>query len=244
MRNLSPFPDESRADGALQVGGVRNGGIMDASIKTEQAIFVAAVGQVPPDQWEAYAREACAGDEQLLAARAPAPPRHAGAGSFLDVPAPDLWATADEQPIREVPGTVIGPYKLLEQIGEGGFGVVFMAEQTQPVRRKVALKVLKPGMDTRQVVARFEAERQALAIMDHPNIAKVLDGGRHAIRPAVLRHGAGQGRADHRVLRPEPPDAPATAGAVRTRLPGGAARPPEGHHPPRPEAVQRAGHGA
>src|SRR5262249_35301242 len=77
----------------------------------------------------------------------------------------------------ERPGTVIGPYKLLEQIGEGGFGVVFMAEQSQPVRRKVALKVLKPGMDTRQVVARFEAERQALAIMDHPNIAKVHDGG-------------------------------------------------------------------
>jgi non-specific serine/threonine protein kinase/serine/threonine-protein kinase len=72
---------------------------------------------------------------------------------------------------------VIGPYKLLEQIGEGGFGVVFIAEQMQPVRRKVALKVLKPGMDTRQVVARFEAERQALAIMDHPNIAKVFDGG-------------------------------------------------------------------
>src|SRR5262249_32122518 len=66
------------------------------------------------------------------------------------------------------PGTVIGPYKLLERIGEGGFGVVFLAEQTQPVRRKVALKVLKPGMDTRQVVARFEAERQALALMDHP----------------------------------------------------------------------------
>src|SRR5205807_4715167 len=75
------------------------------------------------------------------------------------------------------PGTMIGPYKLLEQIGEGGFGVVFMAEQTEPVRRKVALKVLKPGMDTRQVTARFEAERQALAIMEHPNIAKVFDGG-------------------------------------------------------------------
>jgi serine/threonine protein kinase/WD40 repeat protein len=80
-------------------------------------------------------------------------------------------------PITEQPGAVIGPYKLLEQIGEGGFGVVFMAEQTEPIRRKVALKVLKPGMDTRQVVARFEAERQALAIMDHPNIAKVHDGG-------------------------------------------------------------------
>src|SRR5262249_37752948 len=68
-------------------------------------------------------------------------------------------------------------YKLLEQIGEGGFGVVFLAEQTEPVRRKVALKILKPGMDTRQVVARLETERQALAIMDHPNIARVFDGG-------------------------------------------------------------------
>ena len=74
----------------------------------------------------------------------------------------------------------------------------------QPVRRKVALKVIKPGMDTRQVVARFEAERQALALMDHPNIAKVLDGGATAVGPPVLRDGAGQGRADHRVLRPEP----------------------------------------
>src|SRR5262249_30272432 len=86
-------------------------------------------------------------------------------------------ATTLHEPITEQPGTVIGPYKLLEQIGEGGFGVVFLAEQTEPIRRKVALKVLKPGMDTRQVVARFEAERQALAIMDHPNIAKVHDGG-------------------------------------------------------------------
>src|SRR5262249_11508093 len=77
----------------------------------------------------------------------------------------------------EAPGTVIGPYKVLEPIGEGGFGIVFMAEQQQPVRRKVALKILKPGMDTRQVVARFEAERQALALMDHPSIARIFDGG-------------------------------------------------------------------
>src|SRR5277367_5163144 len=74
-------------------------------------------------------------------------------------------------------GTVIGPYKLMEQIGEGGFGLVFVAEQLSPVRRKVAIKVSKPGMDTRDVIARFEAERQALAMMDHPNIAKVLDAG-------------------------------------------------------------------
>jgi serine/threonine protein kinase/WD40 repeat protein len=78
---------------------------------------------------------------------------------------------------EERPGTAIGPYKLLEQIGEGGFGVVFLAEQQQPVRRRVALKVLKPGMDSRRVVARFEAERQALALMDHPHIARVFDGG-------------------------------------------------------------------
>ena len=81
------------------------------------------------------------------------------------------------RPSTERPGTVIGPYKLLEQIGEGGMGVVFMAEQTEPVRRKVALKIIKPGMDSRQVIARFEAERQALALMDHPNIAKVSDAG-------------------------------------------------------------------
>ena len=85
-------------------------------------------------------------------------------------------ATLD-QPITEKPGTQIGPYKLLQQIGEGGMGVVYMAEQKEPVKRRVALKIIKPGMDTRQVIARFEAERQALAMMDHPNIAKVLDAG-------------------------------------------------------------------
>jgi serine/threonine protein kinase len=96
------------------------------------------------------------------------PLHHAAAVGALDCPAP---------PVTEGPGARIGRYKLLERIGEGGFGVVYMAEQQAPVRRKVALKVLKPGMDSRQVLARFDAERQALAIMDHPNIAKVFDGG-------------------------------------------------------------------
>src|SRR5882672_4888386 len=77
----------------------------------------------------------------------------------------------------EQPGQIIGRYKLLQQIGEGGFGSVWMAEQKEPVKRRVALKIIKLGMDTKQVIARFEAERQALAMMDHPNIAKVLDAG-------------------------------------------------------------------
>jgi len=96
--------------------------------------------------------------------------------AFLAVPSPDVAAFL-ESSRGNVAGSTIGSYRLLEQIGEGGFGIVFMAEQQQPVRRKVALKILKPGMDTRQIVARFEAERQALALMDHPNIATVFDGG-------------------------------------------------------------------
>ena len=103
----------------------------------------------------------------------------------------------------ETPGDTIGRYKLLERIGEGGCGVVYVAEQVEPVRRRVALKVIKLGMDTKQVVARFEAERQALAMMDHANIAKVLDAGSTDDGPALLRDGAGPGRPHHRVLRPE-----------------------------------------
>jgi serine/threonine protein kinase/tetratricopeptide (TPR) repeat protein len=101
-------------------------------------------------------------------------------GSFLERPAARLSDIAQEPTLLEGPGGMIGSYKLMEQIGEGGFGIVFMAEQEQPVRRKVALKILKPGMDTRRVIARFEAERQALALMDHLNIARVLDGGETA----------------------------------------------------------------
>jgi serine/threonine protein kinase/tetratricopeptide (TPR) repeat protein len=141
-----------------------------------EAIFFAALEKSAPEERAAYLDGATAGNsdlrqrvEKMLAAQAQA-------GSFLERPAHTSVVTVDE-PISERPGSIIGPYKLLEQIGEGGFGVVFMAEQQQPVRRKVALKVLKPGMDTRQVVARFEAERQALALMDNPNIAHVFDGG-------------------------------------------------------------------
>ena len=95
---------------------------------------------------------------------------------FLEPPQGGAELTID-QPIAEHTGSEIDRYKLLEQIGEGGMGVVYMAEQQRPVRRKVALKIIKPGMDTKQVVARFEVERQALAMMDHSNIARVFDAG-------------------------------------------------------------------
>ncbi len=104
--------------------------------------------------------------------------------------------------ISEGPGTIIGRYKLLEKIGEGGCGVVYMAEQEEPVRRRVALKVIKLGMDTQEVIARFEAERQALAMMDHPNIAQGLRWrARPRHGPALLCDGTGAGRAHHRLLR-------------------------------------------
>jgi serine/threonine protein kinase/WD40 repeat protein len=144
------------------------------------SIFLAAAEKATAAERVAYLDVACASDpelrervERLLAAQSKV-------SRFLEAPAPALLGTVEEPPVSERLGTVVGPYKLMEQIGEGGMGLVFVAEQQQPVRRKVALKVIKPGMDTRQVVARFEAERQALALMDHPHIAKVFDGGQTA----------------------------------------------------------------
>jgi tetratricopeptide (TPR) repeat protein len=150
---------------------------MSADFERLRDIFYAAVEQHRPDEWDAYLDQACAGDEELRRGAAALLKAHAEGHSCFDPAAPASDQTATLQPAREGPGTVIGPYKLMEQIGEGGMGLVFVAEQQHPVRRKVALKVIKPGMDTRAVIARFEAERQALALMDHPNIAKVLDAG-------------------------------------------------------------------
>jgi WD40 repeat protein/serine/threonine protein kinase len=146
----------------------------------EQSIFIEALEKEDPAERAAFLDQVCAADPALRLRIERLLQRHQEPGRFMERPVPALVATVDEPPLTERPGTVIGPYKLLEQIGEGGFGVVFMAEQQQPLRRKVALKVLKPGMDTRQVVARFEAERQALALMDHPNIAHIFDGGETA----------------------------------------------------------------
>ena len=121
---------------------------------------------------DAYVTDACEGDEDLLRRAQALLAAHQDADAFLETP-----LVEPGEPLNVGPGTHIGPYKLLQEIGEGGMGVVYMAEQEHPVRRKVALKVIKLGMDTKQVIARFEAERQALALMEHPNIARVLDAG-------------------------------------------------------------------
>src|SRR5262245_910927 len=141
-----------------------------------ESILAAAVEIDSAPERHAFIDHACAGDAELKRRVDELVENHFRAGSFLESPASPVGDTLDD-PIRESPGAVIGPYRLMEEIGAGGFGLVFVAEQQQPVRRKVALKVIKPGMDTREVIARFQAERQALALMDHPNIAHVFDGG-------------------------------------------------------------------
>src|SRR5262249_10888797 len=134
----------------------------------------------------AFLDTACAGHPELRAAVDALLRVQANNPEFLEQPAASLAGTPDAAPPpattapsdAEHPGVVLaGRYKLLEEIGEGGMGTVWMAQQTEPVKRLVAIKLIKPGMDSRQVLARFEAERQALALMDHPNIAKVLDAG-------------------------------------------------------------------
>jgi len=139
--------------------------------------FSKAVQFQTAEEQAAYLEQACLADAPLRAKLEELLQAHREAGSFLQEPSTPRAATVAVPPVFEQPGAVIGPYKLLQQIGEGGMGIVFMAEQTHPVQRKVALKVIKPGMDSRQVIARFEAERQALAMMDHVNIARVLDAG-------------------------------------------------------------------
>jgi serine/threonine protein kinase len=140
-------------------------------------IFFAARERANLADRAAYLDEVCGRDEELRNRVERLLEAQSRAGSFLEGPAPAPTASVESEGLTECAGTTIGPYKLLGEIGEGGMGVVYMAEQTHPVRRKVALKIIKPGMDTKQVIARFEAERQALALMDHPNIARVLEAG-------------------------------------------------------------------
>src|SRR5262249_5825767 len=153
---------------------------MKPSNDSEETIFDVA-RQIPDAPARAaYLNLACANDpelrhrlENLLRADQRAEKFLEGNPMALSKDQPTLLASS----LREGPGTVIGNYKLLEKLGEGGFGVVHMAEQKQPIKRRIALKIIKVGMDTREVVGRFEAERQTLALMDHPNIAKVHDAG-------------------------------------------------------------------
>src|SRR4051794_15150253 len=137
-------------------------------------VFADALDKAPADR-EAFVQAACAGDAamlarvlELLGVHQKAATLHLGHASIGNI---------QDLPISERIGESIGPYKLIQLIGEGGFGRVYLAEQEQPVHRRVALKIIKIGMDTQQVIARFEQERQALAVMDHPNIAKVFDAG-------------------------------------------------------------------
>jgi serine/threonine protein kinase len=148
-----------------------------SSLTDVEAIFHAALEKGTPEERAAFLEEACRGDaglrrevDRLLDARS-------RLGGFLEPPAGTGPYTPGETTPSDAPGTLIGPYKLLQRIGEGGMGVVYMAEQHEPLRRLVALKIIKPGMASAEVLARFDAERHALALMDHPNIARVLDAG-------------------------------------------------------------------
>src|ERR1700677_2227876 len=161
---------------------------MSFSANREKTIFFEALEIADPSQRQRFIEEACAGDDELRAAVEDLLKAQNDADQFFSEGASSLISTSggmadmlaaaeeDDDPIFEVaPGTRVGRYKVLQKIGEGGCGVVYIAEQEQPVRRRVALKVVKHGMDTKIVIARFEAERQALARMDHPNIACVFD---------------------------------------------------------------------
>jgi WD40 repeat protein len=150
---------------------------MSAESKDEEVIFKKAIKLKTSAERESYIKKVCGEDTKLLYRLKILLKAHEQAEGFLESPPHAVNVTLDDSPLTEGPGTVIGRYKLLEKIGEGGFGVVYMADQNKPISRRVALKIIKLGMDTKEVIARFEAERQALAMMEHPNIAKVLDAG-------------------------------------------------------------------
>jgi WD40 repeat protein/serine/threonine protein kinase len=150
---------------------------MSTEHRDEEAIFCAALKLKSQAERDAYIKAACGDDIHLLSRIEALLKAHQAQDSFLEAPDVEPDVTLDASPSIEGPGTRIGRYELLQLIGEGGMGLVYLADQKEPVRRRVALKIIKPGMDSKQVVARFEAERQVLALLDHPNIAHVLDAG-------------------------------------------------------------------
>src|SRR3954468_2781008 len=143
----------------------------------EEAIFVEALDRGATEAQAEYLDEACGCDAQLRRNVEALLAAHRAGDGILEASPGGISLTSPPPPAAEALGAAVGPYKLLERIGGGGMGVVYMAEQLRPIRRKVALKIFKPGMDSGQVTARFEGERQALTMMDHPNIARVLDAG-------------------------------------------------------------------
>jgi len=145
--------------------------------KDIKSIFSEAIEKRTAEERATYLDKACGDDTELRSKIAELLKAHKEAGDFLEIPALEPDVTMESSAVIEGPGMTIGRYKLLELIGEGGMGLVYLAEQQEPVRRRVALKIIKPGMDSRSVIARFEAERQTLAVLDHPNIAYVLDAG-------------------------------------------------------------------
>ena len=208
---------------------------------TEATIFAAALDRTDPADRAAFLADACAGDDRLRRRVEALLKAHAQPDEILDAP-PRNSGTIDYAPINERPGTMIGPYKLMEQIGEGGFGLVFVAEQQQPVEAEGRPQGHQAGHGLPQVIARFEAERQALALMDHPNIARVLDAGAtDSGRPyfvmELVRGMPITDYCDQNQLAPRE-----RLELFVTRLPGRPARAPEGDHPPRHQAVERAGH--
>ena len=150
---------------------------MERKLKEIEEIYHAAIDKEPGPEREAYLDAACGSDTPLRANIETLLKANDEAGNFLEALVLDDTAAWEGPILIECPGATIDRYKLLEKIGEGGMAVVYMAEQERPIRRTVALKIIKLGMDTKQVIARFEAERQALALMDHPNIAKIFDAG-------------------------------------------------------------------
>jgi tetratricopeptide (TPR) repeat protein/serine/threonine protein kinase len=160
---------------------------MNASPRKAREVFLAAV-KLPAEQRQAYLQEICGGDEDLYRRVHDLLQAHAEIGSFREA-LDERPPVPVDQPVSEAAGMVIGPYTLLEPIGEGGMGTVWLAQQTQPVKRLVAVKLIKVGMDSKQVIARFEAERQALALMDHPHIARVHDGGTTTGEPGCVSAG-------------------------------------------------------